>query len=343
MENEEIKGNKSAERDVDSRAASESARDGLFNEAMKELGMPDGKPKPTNDDQGSQSESGKNKTKDQQAPAPNFPRDGASPNPNDQTDPTHKRQLSVDDLKNNGASAKNLHDSIQNSPEYQRDNGDKFTKNQIDPSVLKDNGTKLDEMIKNPIDPSVLKDTGTKLDEIIKNPIDPSILKEIGERNLGDDQKIDPSDRKTPIDVNDLKGLDKQNIGELLKELSMRNHEYMKPFGKGGDGDHILPTGDRIQRKDGQETLTTPNGDTVTVNPDGTFRTTGDVRKMTENKDGTHTITYGDGSKVTVGRNGIEKVERGNDRVKFHDLRTSLKADGLLKQINPGKPRLIAK
>ena len=119
--------------------------------------------------------------------------------------------------------------------------------------------------------------------------------------------------------------VDNTSIKDSLRELMMDKHSYYKGIGKGGDGDHILPTGDRIERKDGRETLTTPDGSTLTVNPDGTFKTTGNVSKISENQNGSHTVTYGDGSTVTFGKNGVEKVERGNTRAEFKSL------DGLIR------------
>lgn len=95
-------------------------------------------------------------------------------------------------------------------------------------------------------------------------------------------------------------------------------HWYLRGVGKGGEGDHELPTGDRLQRdSEGNETLTTPDGTKLTVNKDGTYNIDGPVNSVEEDKDGNRTVTFADGSKVKFGPGGIQQVSRGKDMVKF--------------------------
>ncbi len=95
-------------------------------------------------------------------------------------------------------------------------------------------------------------------------------------------------------------------------------HWYLRGVGKGGEGDHELPTGDRLHRdSEGNETLTTPDGTKLTVNKDGTYKIDGPVSSVEEDKDGGRTVTFPDGSKVKFGPGGIQQVSRGKDMVKF--------------------------
>ena len=77
-----------------------------------------------------------------------------------------------------------------------------------------------------------------------------------------------------------------------------------------------LPTGDVIKRDDDGETLTTPNGDQISVNADGSHSIKGDVKSV-ETKDGVTTVTLGDGSEVSFDEEGILSVQRGNQGVAF--------------------------
>lgn len=117
------------------------------------------------------------------------------------------------------------------------------------------------------------------------------------------------------------------NIDSTLKDLggqktsdNPNETNYLKGAkGPGGEGEHKIPTGDKIKRdKDGKETLTTPNGDRLTVNPDGTYTTKGNVKSITSNREGNErTVTFADGSQVTFGRDGIRQVARKEKTVNF--------------------------
>ena len=99
---------------------------------------------------------------------------------------------------------------------------------------------------------------------------------------------------------------------------SDNEHWYLRGVGAGGEGDHDLPTGDRLERdKEGNETLTTPDGSTLKVNADGTYELNGNVDSVEEDKDGGRTVTFADGSKVKFGPGGIQQISRGKDLVKF--------------------------
>lgn len=93
---------------------------------------------------------------------------------------------------------------------------------------------------------------------------------------------------------------------------------YMKGVGAGGEGDHKLSTGDRLQRdKEGNEILTTPDGSKLTVNKDGTYKTEGNVTSVEQGENGERTVTFADGSKVKFGPDGIRQVSRGHQMAKF--------------------------
>ncbi len=110
---------------------------------------------------------------------------------------------------------------------------------------------------------------------------------------------------------------DGSGIGGILEKFAKK------------DGVKELPTGDYLVRQDGKETLFTPNGDRVSVNPDGTLDVKGDVKSVKQDKNGETTITFGDGSKVTVDKEGILNVSRGNESVSFPRFRQQ-------ERINPG-------
>lgn len=83
------------------------------------------------------------------------------------------------------------------------------------------------------------------------------------------------------------------------------------------DGVQSLSTGDHIVREDGKETLFTPNGDRVTVNPDGTHSIKGEVSKVSSDRDGTVNVQFADGGKVSLDRKGILSVERDGQAIHF--------------------------
>ncbi|MBX9570747.1 MAG: hypothetical protein K2X77_17780 [Candidatus Obscuribacterales bacterium] len=78
-----------------------------------------------------------------------------------------------------------------------------------------------------------------------------------------------------------------------------------------------LPTGDTIEkRSDGTQILRTPNGDKITVNPDGSHSVEGNVKEMHQKGDFTQ-LTFADGAKVTIDKKGILTIERGDEAVHF--------------------------
>jgi hypothetical protein len=120
------------------------------------------------------------------------------------------------------------------------------------------------------------------------------------------------------------------NIKEHLKDLAENGklrdllNDKIKP-----DGVKQLPTGDTLVRDEGKETLFTPKGDKVTVNPDGTFKVKGDVKSVSTDKTGATTITFGDGAKVTIDKEGIRDVSRGNQSISFmRHSREKINQDG---------------
>lgn len=150
-------------------------------------------------------------------------------------------------------------------------------------------------------------ETGT-LQKILKN----------NERENGgsnDDKNAVKPNVKEPTDRGNGNGNEVIKNGErLIKENGAINsiEKFLKP-----DGVKELPTGDHLVREDGKETLFTPNGDKITVNPDGTFKVKGDVKSVETSKDGVTTIKLGDGSEVKIDKEGILSVQRGNQAVSF--------------------------
>ncbi|MBX9689300.1 MAG: hypothetical protein K2X27_21500 [Candidatus Obscuribacterales bacterium] len=101
-------------------------------------------------------------------------------------------------------------------------------------------------------------------------------------------------------------------------------HDALKAlFGK-ADGVSKLSTGDFLVREDGRETLFTPKGDRVTVNPDGTHTIKGDVKSVKSDKLGQTTVTFGDGSTVMFDKEGILEVSRGKETVSFARLQNRI-------------------
>lgn len=99
-----------------------------------------------------------------------------------------------------------------------------------------------------------------------------------------------------------MKSLDKKIIlGDLLDpKQQLVKHE----------GSHNLSTGDRFVSRGGKEVLVTPSGDTVTIEKDGKTKVEGDVKSVTTEAKGGQTYTMADGSQITVGPSGIQRVER---------------------------------
>ena len=112
-----------------------------------------------------------------------------------------------------------------------------------------------------------------------------------------------------------------QKVGEITKPWDNNNHigDILKHYGQ-RDGVKPLPTGDYLVREDGKETVFTPSGDRVTVNPDGTSAIKGNVKSVETNKRGETTVTFADGGKVSYDKEGITNVSRGNNSVSFPRL-----------------------
>ncbi|MBX9571480.1 MAG: hypothetical protein K2X77_21490 [Candidatus Obscuribacterales bacterium] len=129
---------------------------------------------------------------------------------------------------------------------------------------------------------------------------------------------------KASDDRSDLYRPKMDDLGDLLGPpgqdgpRSDDEHWYLRGVGAGGEGDHQLPTGDRLQRdSEGNETLTTPDGSKLTVNKDGTYKVEGEVASVEEGENGSRTVTFADGSKVKFGPGGIQQISRGKAMVKF--------------------------
>ncbi len=145
--------------------------------------------------------------------------------------------------------------------------------------------------------------SGGSVSDLIANAIknaDTANLSESERNNLG--KKIGQAMDKVPVAEKS------ENFNKVKDILS-------KP-----DGAQVLKTGDIMVREDGKETLYTPAGDKVTVNPDGSYAVKGDVKSVNTNKNGETTISFADGSRVSLDKEGLLGVERGNQAVSFPRL-----------------------
>lgn len=107
----------------------------------------------------------------------------------------------------------------------------------------------------------------------------------------------------------------KEEFDKLRKELEQSAESEENEEEK--EGVEELPTGDYIVREDGKESLFTPNGDRITLNPDGTHTIKGNVKKVSSDKDGTTTVEFKDGAQVSFDNDGFLSVQRGNQGVGF--------------------------
>ena len=130
--------------------------------------------------------------------------------------------------------------------------------------------------------------------------------------------------------VSDLGSFDKG--GCVSSDLIGNPDFFMREFPvEKTDGTHDFKTGDRLVVKDGKETLSTPNGDVVTVGKDGSVKIEGDVKEV-ENKNGQQVYTMADGATITIGKYGISEITR--------DGRTVTLAEPLRMKLRPilGEP-----
>ena len=176
----------------------------------------------------------------------------------------------------------------------------------------KDLGRPSDD-IKNPLDH--LKQGGGALgkpEQNVKNPVD-DLKGGSGKENLADYLHKDGTmggggKNELPNGIGDKLG----DKAEMLKDMDKMAEEEIEDK----DGVEQLPTGDHIVREDGKESLFTPGGDRITLNPDGSHTIKGDVKRV-ETKDGVTTVTFKDGGEVAFDQDGFLSVQRGNQGVAF--------------------------
>jgi len=85
------------------------------------------------------------------------------------------------------------------------------------------------------------------------------------------------------------------------------------------EGVHKLGTGDYFVDEGGKQTIFTPNGDHVTVNPDGSSSIKGDISKMSTDANGVTTVELRDGATVKFDKSGITEVDRDGRSVSICD------------------------
>lgn len=131
-----------------------------------------------------------------------------------------------------------------------------------------------------------------------------------------DNRPMPKPPRETPGDYRPLPKPTDQNP-DSPKELDTESEQTeSRPHAT----ERELATGDTIEkRSDGTQILKTPNGDKVTVNPDGSHKIEGNVKEIKQNGDFTE-ITFADGAKVSMDKQGIRTVERGDQGVAFSRL-----------------------
>lgn len=86
------------------------------------------------------------------------------------------------------------------------------------------------------------------------------------------------------------------------------------------EGETKFPTGDRLEIKDGKQTLTAPDGTKIEVDRDGKVKIEGKVQSVEIADDGSRTITLNDGSKVKIAKHGISQIARGEHTVRIRPL-----------------------
>ncbi|MBX9722016.1 MAG: hypothetical protein K2X81_11515, partial [Candidatus Obscuribacterales bacterium] len=101
----------------------------------------------------------------------------------------------------------------------------------------------------------------------------------------------------------------------IINHEDMRNS--LKDLLKPKEGVEKLGTGDYLVKEDGKQSLFTPNGDRVTINPDGSNTIKGDVKKVSTDKKGVTTVEFGDGATVSFDSEGFRSLSRGNQAVSF--------------------------
>ncbi|MBX9689298.1 MAG: hypothetical protein K2X27_21490 [Candidatus Obscuribacterales bacterium] len=83
------------------------------------------------------------------------------------------------------------------------------------------------------------------------------------------------------------------------------------------DGVKKLSTGDTLVCADGRESVFTPGGDRVTVNPDGSHSIKGNLKSVEKGKNGETVVTFKDGASVAFDASGIQEIRRGRESVSF--------------------------
>lgn len=126
-----------------------------------------------------------------------------------------------------------------------------------------------------------------------------------GSKQVHDDKQI----------MDSIKNHMNDKIGDKIDMKDLQNK--IGDFFKQKDGVEKVPTGDYIVREDGKQTLFTPNGDSIAINPDGSNTIKGDVNKVSTDKYGETTVEFKDGSKVSFDENGFTTIQRDNSAVHF--------------------------
>lgn len=107
-----------------------------------------------------------------------------------------------------------------------------------------------------------------------------------------------------------------EQIAKEMPESMIKDIGNLKKWLVEKDGVQSLSTGDHLVKEGGKQTLFTPNGDKVVVNPDGSHEIKGNVERVTSKK-GVTTVEFSDGGRVSFDKMGILSVERDNQMISF--------------------------
>ena len=111
---------------------------------------------------------------------------------------------------------------------------------------------------------------------------------------------------------------DKETAQQFKKGAHDELNEIIKKLGNNAkDSVQMLGTGDFLVKDEGRQTLFMPNGDKLTIRPDGSYdlKATGAVR--VSSRDGRTTLSYPSGDQVAFDEEGILSVSRGDQTVSF--------------------------
>lgn len=110
-------------------------------------------------------------------------------------------------------------------------------------------------------------------------------------------------------------------IGDSLKEVHKKELEGLINKLRPQDGVKELPTGDYLVRDDGRQILFMPNGDKLTMNPDGSYDLKSEGPVRVSSKGGVTTLEYPNGDRVAFDKQGPLFIQRDDQAIHFGRIR----------------------